>query len=63
MAIFLVGLLVIFIITSRFLKPIEDLTLAANRIEEGDLQYRVNIVRDDEVGILAAGFDRMRPTV
>jgi signal transduction histidine kinase len=59
MAIFLVGLLVIFIITSRFLKPIETLTLAANRIEEGDLQYRVNIVRDDEVGTLAAGFDRM----
>ena len=58
-AIFLVGLLVIFIITSRFLKPIETLTLAAKRIEEGDLQYRVNIDRDDEIGILAAGFDRM----
>ena len=58
-AIFLVGLLVIFIITSRFIKPIERLTLAAKRIEEGDLQYRVKIVRDDEIGTLAAGFDRM----
>jgi signal transduction histidine kinase len=58
-AIFLVGLLVIFIITSRFIRPIETLTLAANRIEKGDLQYRVNIVRDDEIGALAAAFDRM----
>jgi len=58
-AIFLVGLLVIFIITSRFIKPIETLTLAANRIEKGDLQYRVNIVGDDEIGTLAAAFDRM----
>jgi signal transduction histidine kinase len=58
-AIFLVGLLVIFVITSRFIKPIETLTLAASQIEKGDLQYRVNIVRDDEIGTLAAGFDRM----
>ena len=58
-AIFLVGLLVIFIITSRFIKPIETLTLAANRIEKGNLKYRVNIVRDDEIGTLAAAFDRM----
>jgi len=57
--IFLVGLLAIFIITRRFIRPIETLTLAANRIEKGDLQYRVNIVRDDEIGTLAAAFDRM----
>jgi len=42
-AIFLVGLGIIFMITLRMIKPIETLTLAANRIEEGDLQYRVNI--------------------
>ena len=47
-AIFLVGLGIIFMITLRMIKPIETLTLAANRIEEGDLQFRVNIVRDDE---------------
>ncbi len=58
-AIFLVGLGIIFMITLRMIKPIETLTLAAKRIEEGDLQYRVGIVRDDEIGTLALGFDQM----
>ena len=57
--IFVVGLMVIFVITMRFIRPIEQLTLAAKRIEEGDLQYRVGIVRDDEIGTLALGFDQM----
>ena len=58
-AIFLIGLGVIFIITFRMTKPIESLTLAAKRIEEGDLQYRVSIHRDDEIGSLATAFDQM----
>jgi signal transduction histidine kinase len=58
-SIFVVGLMVIFVITMRFIRPIEQLTLAAKRIEEGDLQYRVGIVRDDEIGTLALGFDQM----
>jgi signal transduction histidine kinase len=58
-AIFLVGLAIIFIITHRMAKPIERLTLAAKRIEEGDLQHRVSIHRDDEIGSLAAAFDQM----
>jgi signal transduction histidine kinase len=40
-------------------KPIERLILAAKRIEEGDLQYRVSIQRDDEIGSLATAFDQM----
>jgi signal transduction histidine kinase len=58
-AIFLVGLLIIFGITMRFTQPIERLTIAAKRIEEGNLQYRVNIDRDDEIGSLATAFDQM----
>lgn len=58
-AIFLVGLGIIFVITFRMTKPIEQLTLAAKRIEEGDLQYRVSIHRDDEIGSLATAFDQM----
>jgi signal transduction histidine kinase len=58
-AIFLVGLLIIFGITMRFTQPIERLTVAAKRIEEGDLKYRVNIDRDDEIGSLATAFDQM----
>ncbi|HEU4343056.1 MAG TPA: ATP-binding protein [Candidatus Binatia bacterium] len=58
-AIFVVGLVVIFVITMRMTKPIERLTLAAKRIEDGDLQHRVSIERDDEIGTLATAFDQM----
>jgi signal transduction histidine kinase len=58
-AIFLLGLGFIFIITIRMTGPIEKLTVAARRIEEGDLQYRVSIRRDDEIGSLATAFDQM----
>jgi len=58
-AIFLLGLGFIFIITARMTKPIERLTVAAKRIEAGDLQYRVAIDRDDEIGSLAKAFDQM----
>ncbi|HSE85118.1 MAG TPA: ATP-binding protein [Candidatus Binatia bacterium] len=58
-AIFLLGLGFIFIITVRMTNPIEKLTVAAKCIEEGDLQYRVSIKRDDEIGSLASAFDQM----
>ena len=58
-AIFLVGLAIIFVITIRMTRPLERLTMAAKRIEEGDLQYRVSIHRDDEIGSLATAFDQM----
>ncbi len=58
-AIFFVGAAIIFGIAMRMVRPIEQLTIAAKRIEEGDLQYRVGIVRDDEIGTLALGFDQM----
>jgi signal transduction histidine kinase len=58
-AIFFVGLGIIFVITMRMAKPIERLTIAAKRIEQGDLHYRVSIHRDDEIGSLATAFDQM----
>src|SRR3989338_6811015 len=57
--IFLLGLLVIFGITSRMTSPIERLTVAAKRIEQGDLRYRVALSRSDEIGSLASAFDQM----
>src|SRR3990170_4420018 len=57
--IFVVGLVIIFGITLRMARPIEKLTVAAKRIEEGDLEYRVRIERDDEIGSLATAFDEM----
>src|SRR2546428_719496 len=58
-AIFVIGLVIIFVIMMRMTKPIERFTLAAKRIVGGDLQYRVSIYRDDEIGSLAAAFDQM----
>lgn len=58
-AIFLVGATIIFGIAIRMVKPIEQLTVAAKRIEDGDLQHRVSIHRDDEIGSLAAAFNQM----
>lgn len=55
----LLGLLVIFGIASRMTRPIEQLTLAAKQIEQGDLQYRVGVKRSDEIGSLASAFDQM----
>ncbi len=57
--IFVVGLGIIFIIITKMARPLESLTIAAKRIEEGDLQYRVGIERDDEIGDLAKAFDQM----
>jgi signal transduction histidine kinase len=57
--IFLLGLGFIFIITVRMTQPIEKLTVAAKRIESGDLQHRVAIQREDEIGSLAKAFDQM----
>jgi signal transduction histidine kinase len=58
-AIFVIGLALIFVITVRMTQPLEKLTVAAKRIEEGDLKYRVNIQRDDEIGTLSVAFDQM----
>src|SRR3990172_3570289 len=57
--IFVIGLAVLFGITMRMTKPIERLTVAAKRIETGELDYRVRIERDDEIGRLATAFDEM----
>lgn len=43
----------------RFAQPIHVLAEAANRIRGGELGARSNIVREDEVGLLARTFDEM----
>jgi len=40
--------------------PIRDMTLAADRIAEGNLSYPIPVGRVDEIGILARRFDYMR---
>ncbi len=43
--------------------PIQRLALAAHTLAEGDLSHRVDMTRRDELGELAAAFNRMADTV
>ena len=53
------ALVLTFILTGRLLKPIKSLTLAARRIEKGDLSQRVVTSSRDEIGVLAQAFNSM----
>jgi two-component system nitrogen regulation sensor histidine kinase NtrY len=47
-------------IADRLVRPVGHLVNAAGRVEEGDFSTRVPIERsDDEIGVLAAAFNRM----
>ncbi len=55
----LVALALTLILSSAVLKPVKALTLAARRMEQGDLSQRVNIKKTDEIGGLAHAFNIM----
>jgi class 3 adenylate cyclase len=42
------------------LRPIRDLEAGARRVAEGDFTGRVPVVQDDDLGVLAASFNRMQ---
>lgn len=42
-----------------FLKPLHSLTTAATKVKDGDLTMRVDVLRNDEIGILAHTFNNM----
>ncbi|MBM4066602.1 MAG: HAMP domain-containing protein, partial [Planctomycetes bacterium] len=46
-------------ITSSMAKPIKELTNATKILASGNLNHRVQISRNDEIGILANGFNTM----
>ena len=54
-----VGLLLSFAIGRRILRPVEALTAAARRMEAGDLDQRVEVRGQDEIGDLARAFNAM----
>ena len=39
--------------------PIQTLALATNRVAEGDLDVRLDVQNDDEIGLLVAAFNKM----
>ena len=63
---FLVTLLIIFSATwfglylaKGITVPIQDLAEATRKIAQGDLNHQINIVADDEIGVLVASFNQM----
>ena len=46
-------------LTNLFLKPIHNLIKTAEIISKGDLSYRAQIIRDDEIGKLSKAFNEM----
>ena len=55
----LVALVLAFLLGGRILRPITELTRAARRMREGDLDVRVDVRGDDEIGRLARAFNDM----
>ncbi len=48
-----------FFVANRLTRPIIDLSNAAITISKGNLDKRVNVKREDEIGILASSFNHM----
>ncbi|MFP4520822.1 MAG: HAMP domain-containing protein [Fibrobacterota bacterium] len=47
------------LLSRLIIRPVMDLAEATHRISGGELTARVNIVRDDEIGLLARSFNEM----
>jgi two-component system, sensor histidine kinase ChiS len=59
-AIAILGVSLLGLFFSRFIsKPIDNLTTATQKIEKGDLQYRISIDSGDEIGRLSRTFNHM----
>jgi signal transduction histidine kinase len=55
----LIALAIAVIIGWQFTRPIQELASAARRVADSQLDFRVNIIRNDEVGQLAETFNEM----
>ena len=59
----LIGLVGLFLLIRRALRPIQDLEAGAKAISEGDYDKRIGVRRRDELGALSESFDRMADAV
>ncbi len=51
------------VVTNRLTKPISGLALAAQQMGAGDLSARVDVLSNDELGVLSATFNRMAESI
>ena len=59
LAILVIGVALSWLAARRLVDPLRRLADTAAQVSAGDLAARTGIVRDDEIGILATGFDGM----
>ncbi|WP_460181340.1 sensor histidine kinase [Thermodesulfovibrio sp. TK110] len=57
--IFSLGIIVTYMISLRYTRPIDALTEAAIKVAQGDFNYRLDINRKDEIGKIAESFNFM----
>jgi methyl-accepting chemotaxis protein len=57
--IFIISILVIMLITRRFLKPIDSLKVSFEKVVNGDLDINVQNDSKDEIGVLTGAFNKM----
>jgi methyl-accepting chemotaxis protein len=55
--------LTIFFVVRRAVRPLIDLTAAARRIADGNLDEEVKVKSDDEIGLLAEAFNKMTTVI
>ena len=55
----ILGFVLIYIITKRLVKPIIDVSNAANAMISGDYSHRIEVNRKDEIGTLVMSFNNM----
>lgn len=63
LAAILVGIVLSFILSGRFTRPLEQLVAGVHALELGDFGYALNSSGSDEVADVTRAFDRMRKTL
>lgn len=54
-----IGIWMALVLSAHLIWPVKSIALGTHKIAGGDLRYRLNLQRSDEIGQLAADFNRM----
>lgn len=60
LSIFALSIPIIIAIKRSVIKPLKEIELAAEKIQQGDYNYELDLHTQDEIGTLASAFDAMR---
>ncbi|MBO5371959.1 MAG: histidine kinase [Lachnospiraceae bacterium] len=62
-AMFAVAVVVTYVVTKTLTKPLENMTVTAKKIKEGDTKLRMEVLEQDEIGILGQNFNDLLDTI